>query len=81
MKALRIVLIVFLALILIPTVLRLVGISIALVKDLGNGATNASYLLGSFIGTLLVCAVFVWLIKYLWSKNKTEGTPPPPPLP
>ena len=79
MKILRIILIVLLSLILIPSILRLIGIAIALVKDFGSGASNASYLLGAFTGTFVVCVLFAWLIKYLWKKNQSEA--PAPPLP
>ena len=79
MKALRIIAIIFLGLMLIPSVLRLIGISVALVQDFGSGAANASYLLGSFVGTLLVCVLFAWLSKYLWKKNQSPASPPPLP--
>jgi hypothetical protein len=77
MKALRIILIILLALILVPSLLRLIGITIALVKDFGSGATHVSSLLGSFVGTLVVCVLFGWLIKYLWTKNKSAAPAPP----
>lgn len=75
-KTLRIILIVILTLMLVPTVLRLVKILIVLVNDLGSGATHASYLIGLFIGTLLIGALLGWLIAYLWKKNKAEVLPP-----
>jgi hypothetical protein len=46
------------------------------VRDFSSGATHASYLLGSFVGTLLVLAVFAWLITYLLKKNKSADLPP-----
>jgi uncharacterized BrkB/YihY/UPF0761 family membrane protein len=78
MKTLRIVLVVLLGIFALPIIARLVGIGVALVRDFSSGATHASYLLGSFVGTLLVLAVFAWLITYLptrRSRNQalTEG--------
>jgi hypothetical protein len=75
MKTLRIILIVLLAIFSLPIWARLIGIGVAIVRDFSSGATHASYLIGQFVGTLLVCALFVWLITYLWRRNKS-ATPP-----
>ena len=76
MKTLRIVLVVLLGIFALPIIARLVGIGVALVRDFSSGATHASYLLGSFVGTLLVLDVFAWLITYLLKKNKSADLPP-----
>jgi hypothetical protein len=77
MKALRLVLIIVLGFLFIPSVLRLLLNALALAKDVSNGATNAGFLLGQLVGTALFCLLLGWIIKYLWNKNKSGKTPPP----
>lgn len=73
MNALRIIGRIILILLMIPAVLQLVLTAIAIVAVVNQKPDAISYLLGQFVGTLLILMLFIALFKKLGKKG-SEAT-------
>jgi len=69
MNALRIVGRIILILLMIPTVFQLVLTVIGIVAVANQKPEAISYMIGRFVGALLLLVFFMWLFKKLGSKS------------